>query len=142
MRQSREERALGQLLRVANLRADEQRAQLAQLDDARRGAENAIEWLNKAVAAEERGLAASPEAIGQFQRYLDGAELKRRALASTRDRLACEIEQMRTVVSEAAVEIKKLEHLLSLRAEAAAKLRLKSEGVLADEAALLSRARK
>jgi len=137
---TREDRALAQLLRVARLRTDELGVQLAQLHEAKRAAETSIEWLDRAVAAEERGGGADPEALRQFQRYLDGAELKRRALAGTRDRLGSEIETISASLAEAAIEVRKFERLLGLRAEAAARDAARAEAAAADERAAQARA--
>jgi flagellar export protein FliJ len=128
------------LLRIAKLRADELAAQIAQLEHSKSSAENAIDWLNKAVAAEERGSGASPEALRQFQSYLQGAELKRRSLAATRARLSVEIDQMRGLAAEASVEIRKFEHLLALKSAAAALARSRDEAATADEAVVQARA--
>lgn len=133
---AREDRALAQLLRVAKLRAEEFGARRAHLEEARRAAENSIEWLNRAVAAEERGGGADPEALRQFQRYLAGAEMKRRTLAETRDRLSAEIAAISGALAEAALEVKKFEHLIGMRADAAARTARKQEDAAADERAV------
>lgn len=137
MTPSREEKALSNLLRLAKLRADAVSARLAAASEAREAADNSIAWIDKAVAAEERAGAASSEAFLQFQRYLEGAELKRRTLAETRDRLAREIDRLREALAEAAVETRKFEHLLAVRAEAEGRRRARLENLSADEAALL-----
>lgn len=142
MRTGREDKALAQLLRAASLRAEELGVQLGQLQAAKRAAETSIDWLDKAVAAEERSGGADPEALRQFQRYLAGADIKRRALAGTRDRLAGEIEATSAALAEAAIEVKKFEHLLGMRAKEAAKDAAKDEAALADERAVQARGRR
>jgi flagellar export protein FliJ len=142
MTPSREEAALAKLLKLAKLRADEAILHLARLEESRRAAENAIAWLAKAVAAEERGSGANAAALLQFQLYLDGAEAKRQTLAATRDRLSSEVTKAQDAAAEASAEIKKLEHLLGMRSEASRWRRAKAEAALADERETMRRSRR
>lgn len=131
----REEKAVSQLLRVASLRADELKARLADAETARASAQSSIDWLVQAVRAEEMNSSATPGALADFQRYLAGAEEKRKTLHATCVRLGVEIETMRADLAEAAVEVRKLEHLAGLKAEEIAEATRKSEEVRLDEAA-------
>lgn len=138
---SREEKALRQLLRVARLRAEEIGVQLMQLQEAERAAENAIAQLSRAVAAEEGIVGADPQALHHFQRYLAGADLKRQSLAATRDRLAGEIATLSATLAEAAIETKKFERLLGMRAQAAARDASRLAAAADDERAVQARKR-
>lgn len=137
----REEKALAQLLRLAAGRADELRRHLADLEAARRSAEASIEWLARAVGAEETARDASLPAIIDFQRFLEGADMKRKSLEATRDGLTGEIAKIAPLIAEAALEIRKLEHLLAMKADAAARDSALAEAAAQDEAAVQRRAR-
>jgi flagellar export protein FliJ len=132
----RERRAIEQLLRLAKLRADELKAHLGDVEAAKRSSEASLGWLAEAVRVEEAGTAGSLAAHVDFQRFLEGADVKRKALEATRDRLADEIQSVSAALAEATVEVKKLEHLLEVKAAAAAKANAKAEAAALDDEGL------
>ncbi len=123
----RDEKAILKLARIARARVDEAQAHLADLEAARVSAETSIDWLSRAVGAEEAGVAASPAAMADLARFLEGADLKKKALAATRDRLAGEIVGARDALSDAFGELKKLEHLVEIKRRAMARDASKAE---------------
>lgn len=137
----REEKALAQLRRLAAGRADELRAHLADLEGAKRSAQASLDWLEQAVGAEKTAQGASLPAIVDFQRFLEGADMKRKSLEATRDGLTGEIAKVAPLIVEAAIEIRKLDHLVAIKAEAAIRARAVAEAAAQDEAAVQRRVR-
>lgn len=131
----REELAIARLLKAAHARAGELNARVADAEAARASAQSSIDWLLQAVRAEEIHCGSSPQALADFARYLEGAEEKRRTLLSTRDRLSDEIRAIQETLSEAAIEVRKLEHLAGLKSEEIAAADRQREAKRLDEAA-------
>jgi hypothetical protein len=117
----REERAIIKLAKAARGRADELQARLADLEAAKAATEASLEWLANAIQSEEKVLGASPQALAEFARYLEGSDIKKASLIRTRDQLGLEIVSAREMLQEGFAELKKLEHLLEIRRRAAAR---------------------
>lgn len=138
----REEKALNQLVKVAQAKIDELGARLLRLEAAKASAETSLEWLREAVRAEEAAARKSAAAPLDFMRYLAGAEEKRKALRSTRDTLAGEIGPVREALNEAFAEAKKLEHLISINRKSLAARLGKTEAAAADDLHAMRRGRR
>ena len=138
----REEKALSQLVKVANAKIDELRARLSDLEAAKASAATSLDWLDQAVRAEETAARKSPAAPLDFMRYLAGAEEKRKALKSTLDTLAAEVAAVRDVLNEAFAEAKKLEHLIAINRRGLAERAQKSEAASAGDLHAMRRARR
>ncbi|MGE0409582.1 MAG: hypothetical protein AB7P23_10015 [Amphiplicatus sp.] len=138
----REEKALAQLVKIARTAIEERQARLAALEAARASASSALDFLNEAVSAEERARWREPAGALDFTRYLAGAEVKRRALVSTRDTLAAEAAAAREALAEAFAELKKLEHLIEINRRALAGRGQKADAARADDLAIMRRAKR
>lgn len=128
--------SLSRLLKQSRLRAEEMGAHVADLQAARASVSVLLNRLDEAVRAEEA--AAVGEAsinLADLARYLEGAAIKRAALAQTCERLDLEIAAARQQLDEAFIEMKKLEHLIGISKRVAQRRRSRSELAAIDDVA-------
>ena len=118
MTQSQREQAqLRKLVKLAKATADESQRRVADLEAARASAEASRDWLAQNARAEEaRFQATSGSDIAALHDYKVGVSDQRQSLDSTIQTLDAEIIEARAALSEAYTEVKKLEHILDVRA--------------------------
>jgi chromosome segregation ATPase len=136
---SKDDRAIAQLLKTADLRAQELRVHLADLETQKASAETALDWLQQTVRAEEIAAAERPEAAQAFHLYLEAADARRRALAARRDQLTADAAEIAGALAEAFMETRKLECLLEARRSTRAAEAARAADRRADEAAAIRR---
>lgn len=117
---ARARQGLEKLLKLACADADALRVDLVDIERARASAESSLTRLTDAVRREER-LTAEGAAAADFTAYLEGVRERRLNLQTTMMTLTTAEENARERLEAAHLEIKKLEHLIALNAEAARK---------------------
>lgn len=139
---TRDGAALSSLLKIARMKADAARRRLADLNEARSEIERAISDLQDEIRREEEAApqcgAVSPARLAAYRAAVGAREAM---LAERCSALAAEIASVETELSAVFVETRKLDHLLTLKANADALAMRRAETALADEAAIIRRRR-
>lgn len=135
-------KALPTLIRIAKRELDELRTALGEVEGRKQSAFGRLAAQAQELAAEQQAAMQSYEASRAYNGYAVAAMAQRRATEAMIADLETEAGRIRTLVSEAHVELKKLERLLELEAERAAVKARKAEDAALDEMATLRAARK
>lgn len=123
--------SVDKLLSLARSNADALRVDLADVEAAKKSAEDALEDISAAMRKEEAiGRTADPAA---FAAYAEGVRGRRHNLQTTLMTLEEAEEKARHQLQQAMLEIRKLEHLISLDDLASKKATSKREMRQADE---------
>lgn len=130
-------RDLDQLLRLHGWIVDERRRELGVLLDREARLIEAMEALEREIAAEKAVAAADPTGAGRgFGSYADNRKTVREALDHQKALLAQEIDAQRERLADAYRQLKVYEEVQKARAEAEAKERDQKEQEMLDEIAL------
>lgn len=135
MNSDRVDRSLSQLMRIARQRAEGLQARLSDVEAAQESAAASLAWLERAVRTEELSAQSSDHGVVEFARFLEGAQDKRSALKATCEMLESEAAAARRDLEAAFIELKKLDHLLSVQSRAQASGSRKREVRASDEGA-------
>lgn len=135
-------KALPVLIRVAKRELDELRTALGEVEGRKQAALGRLAAQAQELAAEQKAAMQSYEASRAYNGYAVAAMAQRRVTEAHIADLDTEANRIRALVSEAHVELKKLERLLELEEERAALKARKAEDAALDEVATLRAARK
>ncbi len=135
-------KALPTLIRLARQAVDEARLELADIERARDEIVRRIGAHDDALAAEQRAAMSSYESGRAYGGYAIAALAQRRALVAQADALAAQADGVRVRLGAAHVELKKVERLLELQEERAARETRRREEAMLDEAATLRAGRR
>lgn len=124
-------KALPTLIRLAKRDLDILRGALSEIEAKRANAIARLAAHAEALAQEQRVALQNYEAGRAYGGFAALALTQRRALEAERDQLAMEADRIRALITEAHVELKKVEHLAELQAKREA-----AEAARRDDAAL------
>jgi flagellar biosynthesis chaperone FliJ len=134
-------KSLHTLLKIAEGDLETLRRALAALIARQTAVEERIRAHDQSIAAEQRLAMRDYESQRAYGGFVQLALQGRRALEAEREAIEQEIARMRTLISEAHVEMRKFERLLELETERAKALADKREADELDEFATLRAAR-
>lgn len=107
----RARRSLDKLVKIARADCDALRIDLADVERARRAAEESLNDLEKKASAEE---AKGADAIADMAAYREGVRARRHNLKTTLMSLEDAEQNARSRLETAFLEVKKLEHLIEI----------------------------
>ncbi len=134
-------KSLPVLLRLAKRALDELRLELAAVSAKREELDVRLASLAEAVRAEQRAALGDYMGARAYGGYALASARTRRAIQSEAEVLDAQIAHLRELVTQAHTEARKLERLLELRAEQAARAEAKRADEELDESATLRAAR-
>lgn len=134
-------KSLQTLLKIAERDLEALRRVLAEHIAHQTAIEDRIAGHDQTIQREQQLAQRDYEAARLFGGYAAAALIRRRAMVSERDIVGAQIEHLRTLISEAHVEVRKFERLLELEAQRAKTAAGKRENAELDEFATMQAAR-